>query len=137
MSASPQVRLLPLLVIEDEPAVLAFLRAALERAGYQLMHAKSAAEGLELLQEGEFFGVISDMRTPGPVNGFDVHTWLNANRPELARKLIFITGDIVNENTRAILDNTGTPCVEKPFRVAELIAAVEKTIGPAIRPEKQ
>jgi CheY-like chemotaxis protein len=67
---------LPLLVIEDETAVMSFLRAALERNGYQIVGASSGAEGLKLLESGSYMGVISDMRTPGGVTGADVHAWI-------------------------------------------------------------
>ena len=53
------------------------------------------------------------------------------NRPELASRLVFITGDIANEETAATLRRTGAPCVEKPFRVHEFIAVVEQTMGRA------
>ncbi len=122
---------LPLLVIEDEPSVMSFLSAALQRAGYPMVPASSGAEGLQLLASGKFRGVISDMRTPGGVNGDDVHAWLVKNRPELVSRLVFITGDTVNEETLAILRRTGAPCVEKPFRVNQLIAVVEQVFGKA------
>ena len=119
---------LPLLVIEDEKAVQAFLRAALERHGYPYVMAASGAEGLELLQRGNFCGVLSDMRTPGGVNGADVHAWLKANQPDLLPRMLFITGDIVNEETARVLKTTGVPCIEKPFRVNELISAIKKVL---------
>ncbi len=118
----------PLLVIEDEPSVQNFLRVALERSGFTVTMASSGIEGLEILQQGTFVGVVSDMRTPGGVNGADVHEWLKTNRPELARRMLFITGDIVNEETMQILRQTGVPCIEKPFRVNELIGAVSKVL---------
>jgi DNA-binding response OmpR family regulator len=124
-----QLELLPLLVIEDEVSVQSFLRAALERNGFQLVIASSGVEGLELLKNGCYSGVISDMRTPGGVNGADVHAWLCANRPELVPRMLFITGDIVNEETTKILEATGIPCIEKPFRVQELISAITKVLG--------
>lgn len=127
MSATAKVAR-PLLVIEDEPAVQAFLRAALERSGFAVSLAPSGAEGLELLRNGEFVGVISDMRTPGGVNGADVHEWLKANRPELAEHMLFITGDLVNEETMQTLRKTGVPCIEKPFRVHELLEALRKVL---------
>jgi two-component system, OmpR family, response regulator len=120
---------LPLLIIEDEPAVQVFLRTALERDGFRTVMAASGTEGLRLLQQQSFSGVISDMRTPGGVNGGDVHTWLSSNRPELVARMLFITGDIVNEETTEILKRTGVPCIEKPFRVQELLAAVKQVIG--------
>jgi DNA-binding response OmpR family regulator len=118
-----------ILVIEDEPSVAAFMRTALERRGYDVMPSPSAAEGLRLLATTEFRGVVSDFRTPGGITGADVHDWLRRHRPELASRIVFITGDTASAETIKLLQQDGTPCVEKPFRVHELMAAVEKTIG--------
>jgi DNA-binding NtrC family response regulator len=120
---------LPILLIEDEPAVMAYVSATLERSGYRVICAKSGAEGLQLLETGEFQGIVSDMVTPGGVNGADVHAWIAAHRPELADRLVFITGDVANEQTVETLRRTGAPCVEKPFRVQQFISVVEKTMG--------
>ena len=122
---------LPVLLIEDEPAVMSYVRAALERSGYSVVGTESGADGLKLLQSGKFLGVVSDMRTPGGVDGADVHAWLAKHRPELAERIVFITGDIANEETVATLRRTGAPCVEKPFRVHQFISVVEKTMGKA------
>jgi len=121
----------PVLLIEDEPAVMDFVRSALERNGYKVVCAESGVDALQLLASGEYHGVVSDMRTPGGVDGAQVHAWIAANRPELASKVVFITGDIANEETAATLRRTGAPCVEKPFRVQQFIAIVEKTMGRA------
>jgi CheY-like chemotaxis protein len=123
--------LLPVLLIEDEPAVMAYVRAALERNGYNVVCTESGAEGLRLLASEKFLGVVSDMRTPGGVDGADVHAWLARNSPDLAQRIVFITGDIANEDTVATLRKTGAPCVEKPFRVQQFISVVEKTMGKA------
>ena len=121
----------PILVIDDEPAVVAFVRAALERSGYSVISASSGVQALELLRETPLCGVISDMRTPGGVTGADVHAWLAAHRPELLGRVIFITGDIVNEETRRLLSATGAPCIEKPFRVQQLLSVVQELFGKA------
>ena len=131
--SSPQSRKrpggLPVLIIEDEPAVMAFLKSALERNGYNTVCAASAREGIQLLSAHEFRGIVSDMRTPGGVSGADVHKWLTAHRPELAQRILFITGDTVNPDTLALLRNTGAPCIEKPFRVSQLIATLTDLLG--------
>ena len=119
----------PILLIEDEPSVIAFLRAALQRRGYEVVHASSGSEGLERLSEGQYGGVISDIRMPGAVNGADVHAWIQAHRPELRTRIILISGDTANSETQALLAQSGTPCIEKPFRVQQLISVVEKTFG--------
>lgn len=120
---------LPLLLIEDERSVLDFIRMALERNGYACHAANSAAEGIRVLEAGHFSGVISDMRTPGGASGADVHAWIVAHRPELKERMLFITGDTVNEETMKALQNTGVPYIEKPFRVQDLINVVERIFG--------
>ena len=119
----------PVLLIEDEPAVMALVCAVLEGHGYAVVTTESGAEALRLLANGNFHGVVSDMRTPGGVDGAQVYAWIADNRPELASRLVFITGDIANEETAATLQKTGAPCVEKPFRVQQFIAVVEQTVG--------
>jgi DNA-binding NtrC family response regulator len=113
----------PVLLIEDEPAVMAYVQAALERSGYPVVCCESGVDALRLLENGAFLGVVSDMRTPGGVDG--------RHRPDLAARIIFITGDVANEETVATLRETGAPCVEKPFRVQQFIDVVAKTFGKA------
>jgi DNA-binding NtrC family response regulator len=122
---------LPLLLIEDERSVMNFIRVALERHGYACAAANSAAEGIRLLEGGRFGGIISDMRTPGGASGADVHAWILAHRPQLKDRMLFITGDTVNEDTMKALVRTGVPYIEKPFRVQELMVTVEKIFGKA------
>ena len=118
-----------ILLIEDEPSVTAFVRAALERRGYTVVPAASGAEGLARLEEASFGGVISDIRMPGAVNGAEVHDWIRTHRPEMRQRMILISGDTANSKTQALLASSGIPCIEKPFRVQQLISVVENTFG--------
>jgi CheY-like chemotaxis protein len=132
INPAAQTATLPVLLIEDESAVMAYVRTALERHGYTVVCTDSGVEGLRLLASQDFLGVVSDMRTPGGVDGADVHAWLSDHRPELAARIVFITGDIANEDTAETLRRTGAPCVEKPFRVQQFISVVEQTMGKAL-----
>ena len=130
MSApSFQPKPLPILLIEDEPAVMSYVQAVLERNGYEVVCSQSGVDGLKQLESGEFMGVVSDMRTPGGVDGADVYAWISANRPALVARLVFITGDVASDETAATLFRTGIPCVEKPFRVQQFLSVVEQTLG--------
>jgi DNA-binding NtrC family response regulator len=131
MNAAMITHGLPLLLIEDERSVMDFVSTALKRNGYACVTSNSAAEGIRQLESGRFSGVISDMRTPGGASGADVHAWIVAHRPELSKRMLFITGDTVNEDTMKELASTGVPYIEKPFRVQELINIVEKIFGKA------
>jgi DNA-binding NtrC family response regulator len=110
---------------------MALVSATLERSGYEVVCIESGAEALRLLEKGQFLGVVSDMRTPGGVDGAQVHNWISANRPDLMNKVVIITGDYANEETVTTLRQIGALYLEKPFRVQDLISAVEKTMGKA------
>lgn len=118
-----------ILVIDDEPSVLSLVRAVLERRGYAVTSVERGVDALPLLQKADYHGIISDMRTPGGVDGSDVQGWLQEHRPELAARLLFMTGDIANEDTLATLRRTGAPYIEKPFRLQQFISAVERIFG--------
>src|SRR5207247_793566 len=75
---------------------------------------------------------VSDMRTPGGVDGADVHAWVVQYRPDLASRVVLITGDIADEQTVTKLRKTGVPWVEKPFGVQQLISVVQQTMGKAL-----
>ncbi len=122
---------LPVLLIEDEPSIMALVSATLERNGYQVVCIESGAEALRMLEKGQYLGVVSDMRTPGGVDGAQVHTWISANRPDLVDRVVIITGDYANEETVTTLRKIGALYLEKPFRVQDLISAVERTMGKA------
>ena len=130
-STAFQPRPLPVLLIEDEPSIMALVSATLERSGYDVVCIESGAEALRMLEKGQYLGVVSDMRTPGGVDGAQVHTWISQHRPDLAEKVVIITGDYANEETVSTLRRIGARYLEKPFRVQDLISAVEKTMGKA------
>jgi DNA-binding response OmpR family regulator len=130
MSAANTNRALaPILLIEDEPSVSAFVRAALERRGYRVVQVPNGAAGLKELSNGTYAGVISDIRMPGEINGADIHKWIRSHRPELCNRIILISGDTANSETQTLLSESSTPCIEKPFRVQQLISTVESTFG--------
>ena len=126
-----QPALLPVLLIEDEPSIMALVSATLERNGYHVVCIESGADALRMLEKGQFLGVVSDMRTPGGVDGAQVHSWISAHRPDLVDKVVIITGDYANEETVSTLRKIGALYLEKPFRVQDLISAVEKAMGRA------
>ena len=130
-SPAIQPALLPILLIEDEPSIMALVSATLERNGYDVVCVESGADALRLLETGQYLGVVSDMRTPGGVDGAQVYTWISAHRPDLENRVVIITGDYANEETVSTLRKIGALYLEKPFRVQDLIAAVEKTMGKA------
>jgi DNA-binding response OmpR family regulator len=118
---------LPVLVIEDDKALLSFLRMALERDGLTVAGATSGSEALSLLKNGEFAGIISDLRLPGAIDGVQVFDWIRENRPGLSQRFLFVTGD--TDAVREVWERTGARYLEKPFRIGQMMAIVREFLS--------
>ena len=120
---------LPVLVIEDERFLLSYFQSALQRAGVKSVGATSGAEALELLERGNFAAVISDLQLPGGAGGAEIFDWVRRNRPHLAQRFLFITGDLQSPYAAEVRERTGATFLEKPFRVAQLLESLRKIMS--------
>jgi len=76
-----------LLIVDDEPIVLAALKETLEREKYHVVATTSALKALEILREREFAVIISDQRMP-EMTGLDFLTECKKHQPHASRILI-------------------------------------------------
>ena len=118
-----------LLVVDDEPEVGELLSDLLRVKGYEAEHVVSSTAALERMRAGDFQGVLMDLHMP-VISGSDLWRVLQRERPALARKTIFMAGDRARGETAIFLDACSQPCLPKPFRPADLDAALAK-IDPA------
>jgi DNA-binding NtrC family response regulator len=121
---------LPVLVIEDEKFLLSYFQSALQRGGLKSVGATTGGEALDLLERGHFAAVISDLRLPGGVDGAQIFDWVCRNRPQLARRFLFITGDLQSSYALEVRERTGAIFLQKPFRVAQLLETVKAILSP-------
>jgi CheY-like chemotaxis protein len=116
-------------VIDDDVALGNMMRRVLA-AEHDVVVLTSAADALQLLGQGERFDLIlCDLMLPD-VTGADFyeHVDLIAPTPTRAR-IVFITGGAYSDASRAFLDRSGAPCIDKPFSsVAALRAAVREQL---------
>jgi signal transduction histidine kinase/CheY-like chemotaxis protein len=119
-----------ILLVEDEPDVADLMADILRRAGFEPVHAASAEAALDALGTGDFAAILSDLAMPG-LGGRGFYEALAATRPDLARRLAFVTGDTMGASARAFLDATGRPRLEKPIAPGELRALVRRLLEDA------
>jgi two-component system NtrC family sensor kinase len=112
-------RRLRVLVVDDEPHILHYMRATLEAWGHIPVVASDGAEALAVAAEDTFDLIISDLRMPR-LSGREFYEELARRRPELATRLVFSTGDTVRGDTLAFLESLDRPYLHKPFSLAEL-----------------
>ena len=117
----PLERSLRVLVVDDEPHILHYMRATLEAWGHEVDVAADGAEGYRMVVEGDHDLVICDLRMP-QIGGRELFEDLAQEHPDLARRIFFSTGDTVRGDTLAFLEGLGRPWLHKPFGLAELRA---------------
>jgi two-component system NtrC family sensor kinase len=111
------------LVLDDEQFIAELLAEMLGVLGHKAVVCFTAAEALAQAESSDFDLVISDFRMP-VMNGEQFYRELARIKPELADRTIFLTGDVVNEETQDFLASTGNPHLDKPFQLTRLEAVI-------------
>ncbi len=111
------------LVVEDEAALAAAVKEALEDAGYHVERAADGEEALVRVSAHAFDAIVCDLKMPRR-DGRAFYRELVASWPALARHVVFVTGDVAGTEAESFLEQTGCRWLAKPFRLAELLQAV-------------
>jgi len=112
-----------ILLVDDETGTVEVLARILKGQGYQADAATDGKTALLRLAETKYDLVLCDIRMPG-LSGPEIYRQLEASDPEMARRIIFITGDIMSSGTRRFLKESGASYLSKPFDLDEFIAKV-------------
>jgi CheY-like chemotaxis protein len=82
-------------------------------------------DGLARLSKNEYDVILCDFRMPG-FSGMDFFRRIQSEKPHLASKIIFITGDTANPVTRRFIEENKLIILEKPFEVTDLIQVIQQ-----------
>ena len=114
-----------ILVVDDEPEIAATLAETLERDGHKVEVAPDGAEALKLLGAKSYDLIFSDTKMPR-VDGLMFYQEVARRFPGLQQRMIFVTGDVIDQEKRAFLQKTGCPTIMKPFDLTEVRRAVHR-----------
>jgi signal transduction histidine kinase/ActR/RegA family two-component response regulator len=127
-SATP----LRLLVVDDEEPVRSALRRLLELR-YRVELATGVDDALARVQIELFDVVLCDVMMPAG-GGERFYRTVLGFAPELARRVIFLTGGAVTDAARQFLRTQPQPVLSKPLDVAELAELAERLRPPRPTP---
>jgi two-component system, NtrC family, sensor kinase len=113
------------LVIDDEEPILEMVRETLTRRGYHVDIASNGETGLRHLDREQYDVTLCDWKMPG-LNGQQVYEHIRSKYPAQSERVIFITGDTVNERTCKFLEDQKRICLAKPFTFAEFRSAIRR-----------
>ena len=122
-----------ILVIDDDSAVLATIKMLLERAAHSIEAVDNSRAGLKLLEIHPFDLLIVDVFMPG-MDGFETMRLVHQSRPHMP--IIVISGQqfrLASERQPDFLHMAtrlgAVSSLQKPFRPAELLAAVSDSLS--------
>lgn len=121
------------LLVEDERVVGDLLAEFLTLEAYEVDRAMNGREALELVRRWAYALIVSDVRMPD-VDGPAFYYELRSASPELTRRMVFVTGDIMSPETRRFLDETCLRYLEKPFTISEFQTVVRSLRGETSTP---
>jgi two-component system cell cycle sensor histidine kinase/response regulator CckA len=116
-----------ILVVDDESSVQRTMRRVLET--HEVVAAASGRQALEILRQGESFDLIfSDMMMPD-MTGMEFYEVLLQTFPDLARRVVFVSGGGITPQTKDFLAAVTNPRVEKPFSAGQLRGTVDELLA--------
>lgn len=133
-----------ILVVDDEPQILGFLRDLFRGAGWEVQTASSGSEGVDLLERERFDVILTDLKMPGP-DGIELLRTAKKIQPETGVVMMtgYATVDTAIEAMRAgafhyltkpfkgeeVLNLAGKACDRKKLREENLFLKAESRAG--------
>jgi two-component system NtrC family sensor kinase len=120
-----------ILVVDDEDVVVDILQTALSERGFAIDCAATGEQAYQMAGSNRYDLIISDIRMPGSMDGRRLYLELREEKPEMAERFIFISGDVMEKKTAEFLNTSGRAYLLKPFSLNDLHEVVEKTLRQA------
>ena len=119
------------LLVEDEAAVRAATRVVLQRYGYRVLEADSAAAALTRwdAEGGRVDLLLTDLVMGGGISGRQLAETLRGRGPTL--KVVYMSGYNRDFLARVLQLEPGQPVIPKPCTAAELAATVRRSLDVA------
>jgi signal transduction histidine kinase/ActR/RegA family two-component response regulator len=113
-----------ILVVEDELQIRLLLQDILKALGHQVEVAGNGRIALGMIDNKNYDLIITDVKMP-EMSGSEFFAAIKRKGAALERKVVFVTGDLMNPETLQFVESTGRPWLGKPFD----IDAITKTIS--------
>jgi DNA-binding response OmpR family regulator len=113
--------------VEDEPALAQAVGDGLADAGFVVDRAGDGEEALARVGARTYDLIVCDLKMPR-VDGMEFYRAIAAAKPSLARRVIFVTGDVVGIEAARFFEETGCRWLAKPFRMADLLRSAREVL---------
>jgi DNA-binding NtrC family response regulator len=118
------VRFDTILIVEDDPQFSELLRNYLESQSFYVTCVSNAPEALRQMASTDFDVIVTEMVLPGP-SGEDFYREVERVRPELCRRIVFMTGHNAEPRTDDFIRRVRALMLWKPFPLGDLLSAAQ------------
>jgi CheY-like chemotaxis protein len=122
--APPVVKGKRILVVDDERLVLQLLGEMLGADHHTVDTVADGTQALEQLRRASYDLILSDVRMPY-LDGPGLYRALERRLPELCRRFVLMTGDVLSAEIQTFLEQTGVPGLSKPFDRSEVRRVIQ------------
>jgi signal transduction histidine kinase len=112
------------IVVDDEVHITEFVHDVLARHGARVQIANSGSEAYERIRNKHFDLIVCDQNMPG-LSGQSLFRLVESGDPNAPDRFLFITGEVGPIDTRQFYGQNGVQLLRKPFRIQELLEAVD------------
>ena len=116
-----------ILVVDDEPAVLKLLSQLLADEGHHVETVDNADNAVEMVNRRSYSLILLDIKMPG-MSGIELYKHFQKEDKSLARRIVFITGDVMGAGTQAFISRTKAPYITKPFDADQLKKEINRIL---------
>ena len=122
---SSNTRPLNVLIVDDEPLVVEYLSRVLTEFGHTVAMAESGNSVLEMTDLDTYDLIMLDVRMPG-IGSETLFDHIRSLDNGVSGRVLYVTGDATNPDTRAFIDKTGSPVLTKPFTIEDLLSVIHR-----------
>jgi CheY-like chemotaxis protein len=130
LGGSPRAQQAKVLIVDDEPLVGELLLDLLKIFGCDPEYCCVPSEALQKLEHEEFHLILLDCRMPG-MNGAQFYQEVASGNPQLAKRIVFLTGDTHSDEIQYLLRHTGRMHLGKPFQFERIKALLDRALESA------
>jgi DNA-binding response OmpR family regulator len=116
-----------ILIVEDERSICAICRRVFESEGLTVDVADEGQTGQEMIDKQAYGLYVFDIKMP-LMDGKELFRWMQEKYPESTKKVLFITGNVLDGDTDDLKKQCNRPILFKPFTPDELKNAVAECL---------
>lgn len=124
-SSSYQSKDLRVLAVDDEPSDLEYIGRVLRRNGFEVVEARNAEEAMEVMNQGPFAVLVTDLWMPG-INGDELGRWAKERFPNL--EVIIVTAEGTVDTASKAVRFGASDYLAKPLEMKTMVESISRAM---------